>query len=109
MADPDRHEILRLLLDGPATQKELAATLQIHSGTLSKHMAKLTQAGIVFRERSHSPYRLQFRNGVLKLLQANANLLVEQSAAIHEQSLRQQREINRAGIRSASTEESETG
>lgn len=108
LADPDRHEILRVLLEGPATQKELAAALQMHSGTVSKHMAKLARAGIVFRQRSHSPYELRFRDGVLQLLQANANLLVERSAAIHEQNLRQQKEINRAGIRSARSDESET-
>jgi len=81
----------------------------MNSGTVSKHMAKLTQAGIVFRERSHAPYELRFRDGVLQLLQANANLLVEQSAAVHEQNLRQQREVNRAGIRQAGGEQGEVG
>lgn len=88
-------------MEGSATQKQLAAELDLSSGTLSKHMAKLTAAGLVRRLRSHSPYELQFRSGVWKLLQANDNLNIERSKAALKAAESQARSVNQSGMRAA--------
>jgi DNA-binding IclR family transcriptional regulator len=86
-------------MQGSATQKELATELDMNSGTLSKNMAKLSAAGLVRRLRSHSPYELQFRSGVWKLLQANNHLNIERAKAALEASERQERSVNQSGMR----------
>jgi DNA-binding MarR family transcriptional regulator len=74
--DPVRHRILEALMGGSATQKALGETLQLQSGTLSKHIAKLKSAGLVVqRGGGHGPYEVQFRAEVARLLQANQNFL----------------------------------
>lgn len=84
-----------------ATQKRLAEELELNSGTLSKHMAKLTAAGLVRRQRPHAPYELQFRDSVWKLLQANDILNVEKARAALAASEAQARSTNQAGMRPA--------
>jgi DNA-binding IclR family transcriptional regulator len=100
-ADPDRHKVLQRLIEGPATQKQLAAELGLNSGTLSKHMAKLTAAGLVRRLRSHAPYELQFRSGVWQLLQANNNLNIKRARADLEAAEAQAKSVNQSGMRTA--------
>ena len=101
--DPERFRILRRLLRGPATQKELAIELEINSGTLSKHIKKLSGAGIIGQQRpGHAPYELRFRDSVAILLQANANLVGERDKAKAAAADLQSRELNEAILRPTS-------
>ncbi len=74
--DPDRHRILEQLLHRASTQKELGRSLNLRSGTLSKHMGKLKAAGLVVqRGGGHGPYEIPLRQEVARLLQANHNFV----------------------------------
>jgi DNA-binding transcriptional ArsR family regulator len=99
IADPVRYQILRRLVKSPATQKQLAEEFELNSGTLSKHMAKLSGAHLVFRQRSHAPYQLQSRDGVWRMLQGYTNLKKEIAAALYEATSREDADLNRAGMR----------
>ena len=74
IADQGCVDILRSLLAGPATQKQLQAEHGINSGTLSRRMRELEQIGLVERERSHGPYQLVFGEQIRTLVQAAADL-----------------------------------
>ncbi|MDA0179710.1 winged helix-turn-helix domain-containing protein [Solirubrobacter phytolaccae] len=74
LGDPERWQIVLRLLESDATQKQLSAELGLSSATLSRRMNELELMGLVARERSHSPYVLLFRQPVLKVLQAGAEL-----------------------------------
>lgn len=101
IADPIRYRIIRRLIDSPATQKQLAVELELNSGTLSKHMARLSGANLVWRQRTHAPWELQFREDVWKLLQGYTNLKKEISKELAEAAAREDADLNRAGMRDA--------
>lgn len=106
--NPDRYRILLVLLDGPATQKDLKAALKLQSGTLSKHMAVLTSSGLVRQQRpGHAPYELAVRDGVSRLLQASDNLLVERDEAQLARSRKQSKGLNQGVMRPAPSEAGE--
>jgi DNA-binding IclR family transcriptional regulator len=73
-ADQDRLAILQRLHESPATQKQLCASLDLPSGTVSRHMRELEIARLVVHERSHSPYELVEPALVWALLAATSNL-----------------------------------
>jgi DNA-binding transcriptional ArsR family regulator len=99
IADPVRYQILRRLVKSPATQKQLAEEFELNSGTLSKHMAKLSGANLVSRQRSHAAYELQFRDGLWRMLQGYTNLKKEIAAAFYEAASQEDASLNRAGMR----------
>jgi len=109
-ADVSQLMILARLLADAATQKELREELQLGSGPISRKMAELERAGLVSRDRSHGPYRLQFREDVLRVLHATSDLhlrQVESRAQAAERALRRAGEA-RAGFE-LEGEESSTG
>jgi DNA-binding transcriptional ArsR family regulator len=61
LADPSRREIARLVSErGPLTPTQLAAELPITRQAVAKHLAALTEAGLVESERDgrETRYRL---------------------------------------------------
>jgi DNA-binding MarR family transcriptional regulator len=80
LADPERYTIVRALLSHDATQKELGEQLGLSSGVMSRHMGHLESLGLVYRERSHGPYELLFRQQVWHILQGAADLASDRSA-----------------------------
>lgn len=94
-ADSDRLRVLELLSEKPKTQKELAAALDLNSGTLSRHMAGLTAAGLVVRERGHGPYALVAPKETLDLIRAATRLSVVVARIHFEASQEREREIDR--------------
>lgn len=95
---------------GSATQKDLGEALQLQSGTLSKHMGKLKNAGLVVqRGGAHGPYEVSFRDEVARILQANHNFL---SARVNAQAAAVEaagKQLNEAIVRPAEPSESEIG
>jgi DNA-binding transcriptional ArsR family regulator len=77
LADPDRYRIVLFLLQSPATQKQLATTLSLNSGTVSKHMKVLASAELAHKGRSHSAYELRFEARLRELLGHVSNLKLE--------------------------------
>jgi DNA-binding transcriptional ArsR family regulator len=51
LADPVRRRLLTAIASQPATATELAATLPISRQAVAKHLASLSDAGLVQRER----------------------------------------------------------
>jgi DNA-binding MarR family transcriptional regulator len=74
LADGERHEILATLLAGSASQRDLRAKLGLQSGTVSRQLKDLEQAGLVVRDRSHGPYELTRPIETRALLLAAAEL-----------------------------------
>ncbi len=103
-ADLDRLLILLQLYEGPATQKELAAALDLKSGTLSRHMATLEAADLVARRRSHAPYVLMAPQDTWQLLRFAATLTGTLGKAVQQQHDEWERVVQRAAMRPASTE-----
>jgi len=52
LADPVRRRLLSQLSDSPATATELAADLPISRQAVAKHLASLSEAGLLQRERA---------------------------------------------------------
>jgi DNA-binding transcriptional ArsR family regulator len=52
LADPVRRRLLAQLAASPATATELAAELPISRQAVSKHLASLSEAGLLERERA---------------------------------------------------------
>jgi DNA-binding transcriptional ArsR family regulator len=52
LADPVRRRLLSQLSDSPATATELAAGLPISRQAVAKHLASLSEAGLLQRERA---------------------------------------------------------
>lgn len=52
LSDPVRRRLLAQISTGPATATELAATLPISRQAVAKHLASLTGAGLLERERA---------------------------------------------------------
>lgn len=52
LSDPVRRRLLARLASGPATATELAAQLPISRQAVSKHLASLSNAGLLERERA---------------------------------------------------------
>jgi DNA-binding transcriptional ArsR family regulator len=67
---------IEILLDGPATQKQIGDALGVGSAHLSRRMALLEDAGIAVRERrrGHGPYDLTNAVATRALLIATAEL-----------------------------------
>jgi len=95
-SDEDRQGILLRLYKKPATQKELIAELQLSSGTISKHMRVLEEAGLVLRSRSHSPYRLTVGEEIWQLLRATTNVSQAISRLTEEAIEERSKELQRA-------------
>lgn len=81
LANPVRYEVIVQLLDRPATQKALGERLELSSGVLSRHMATLTKAGLVAREKSHGAYAVRFPEAMVAVLSALAALQMEHAGA----------------------------
>lgn len=90
LADPDRYRILLLLMQEPATQKQLATALSLNTGTISKHMKVLASAELAHRGRSHSAYELRFETRLREVLREVGNLkleIIEEKKAVVEEEL----------------------
>lgn len=74
VADRGCIDLLRALLDGPATQKQLIEGLGLNSGTVSRRMGELEGIGLVTRDRSHGPYRLTLPAETRHFIQGAADL-----------------------------------
>jgi DNA-binding transcriptional ArsR family regulator len=68
LADETRLNIIALLLQGPHTGEQLAALLDLRPSTISHHLARLRQAGLV-RAEAESYYSVyHFNSGSLELI-----------------------------------------
>lgn len=91
-------DILELLLDrdGPRTQAELTAALDLNSGTISRRLSNLEDEGVVERIGRRGPYAVSFASETRKLMfaaSALAKLLANaQSSAAEDLSKRQRTE-----------------
>jgi predicted ArsR family transcriptional regulator len=76
MSDPIALGAIEILLDGPATQKQIGNALDVGSAQLSRRMARLEAVGIAARERrrGHGPYDLTHATATRALLIAIAEL-----------------------------------
>jgi DNA-binding transcriptional ArsR family regulator len=52
LASPARREVLRLLLDGPRTVKDLASHFDMRRPSVSEHLRVLREAGLVSERRA---------------------------------------------------------
>jgi DNA-binding IclR family transcriptional regulator len=104
-AEPDRLRILELLYERPSSQKEMAAALEINPGTVSRHMATLRAAGLVYRVRNHGPYELLAPNETWQVLRATTNLGLALARARLQASEERGRAIQRLAMRPADEEE----
>jgi DNA-binding transcriptional ArsR family regulator len=80
VSDPVALGALEILLEGPATQKEITALIEdASSAHVSRRMALLESAGIVTRKRprGHGPYDLTSAGATRALLHATADLGLE--------------------------------
>jgi DNA-binding transcriptional ArsR family regulator len=110
LADQDRLLIVLLLYEGPATQKELAAALDLNSGVLSRHMAKLEDADLVKRRRSHGPYALLAPRDTWQFVRVTATLTGTLTEARKKEHEEWEREVQRAAMRPAGRDvQTETG
>lgn len=98
LADPDRYRIVLLLLQNPATQKQLATTLSLNSGTVSKHMKVLAGAELARKGRSHSAYELRFEERLREVLRGVGNLKLEIIEEKRTAAAEELDELTRAGI-----------
>ncbi len=60
LADPIRASILAMLADGPHCVCEMAATLEARENTVSNHLAKLRDAGLVHATRHEANARFLY-------------------------------------------------
>jgi len=66
MADPTRRQLLATLAErGPATATELAASLPITRQAVAKHLAVLSEAGLVASARQGRDVRFRVQSGGL--------------------------------------------
>lgn len=70
-------DILELLLDrdGPRTQAELTAALDLNSGTISRRLASLEDEGVVERTGPRGAYAVVFPSDTRELLLAASGLV----------------------------------
>ena len=66
LADPTRLRLVRALLDGPRCAEELAAGLGVAAPTVSHHLKKLDEAGLITRVRDQYYTMVHLRPGVLE-------------------------------------------
>ena len=64
LADPTRLEILSLLKEGPLTVSEVMQRLGIRQYSASRHLAALTELGLLDRERRRRHVFYSLRPGV---------------------------------------------
>jgi ArsR family transcriptional regulator len=72
LAEPTRLAIVRALVEGEKTQKDLCGILRIESGLVSHHIRLLAEAGVVKSRREgkffpNSLAKATVQNGVLEL------------------------------------------
>lgn len=87
------------MCESPATQKQLAEDLGVNSGSLSKQMGRLEEAGLVQRRRSHAPYEVRFEGSLLRVLQTAAQLNEEIAAEQHASRVAHRKRVSRVAIR----------
>jgi len=66
LADPTRLRLVRSLLDGPLCAEELAAGLGVTAPTVSHHLKKLDEAGLIVRVREQYYTMVHLRPGSLE-------------------------------------------
>jgi len=81
IADETRLRILGAIAERPLTGKELAARLSLTPPTISHHMRKLTEAGVVVAE---SDAQKQFYSLNTKLLLASRRAPIDDSTAVSQ-------------------------
>jgi DNA-binding MarR family transcriptional regulator len=74
LAHEEQRRILERLLRSDASQAEIRTDLDMRSGTASKHLKVLEDAGLVTRNYSHGRYRVVLPSMVLEVLRATAGL-----------------------------------
>jgi DNA-binding Lrp family transcriptional regulator len=97
-------DILDLLLDrnGPRTQAELTAALNLNSGTISRRLANLEDEGVVERTGPRGTYAVVFPSKTRELLHAASGLVSRLAHAYAEEAddlLKRQRAESLAGGR----------
>jgi DNA-binding MarR family transcriptional regulator len=99
LADIDCRAIIELLLEHPATQREVREHLGLQSGSLSRQMRTLEDYALVVRERSHGPYELTLPERTRAVLQAAADLARDLSEAQAEVDTERARGLRKSGMR----------
>lgn len=66
LADPTRRAILDALSDGPASVTTLAEPFRISLPAISRHLAVLSEAGIIETEKDGRIHRMHLRIGPLR-------------------------------------------
>jgi len=100
--DDVSRDVLDLLLDrnGPRTQVELTAALDLNSGTISRRLSNLEDEGVVERIGRRGPYAVVFPSETRKLLLAASGLvklLADVQAEVAEDLSKRQRTEGLAG------------
>jgi DNA-binding HxlR family transcriptional regulator len=99
VADRGCIDLLRSLLDGPATQKDLMGRLGLNSGTVSRRMGELETLGLVVRDRAHAPYRLRHAPETRTFVQITADLAKLGMRSRYEESDAHSRDVRKAGLK----------
>jgi DNA-binding transcriptional ArsR family regulator len=91
LADRERLDILRRLMDKPLKQAEIRRASDMRSGTASKQLGVLEACRLIARDRSHGPYVVASPTETARLLRAAADLaaaLSRQQATADEEHAR---------------------
>lgn len=99
LSDGVCHEILlRLLTEGPQTQRELRAALGVGSGAISRRMGDLEGEGVVIRARSHGPYDLVLPEQTRALITSAKQLAADLLALRNDEAQKDLKVFRKAGL-----------
>lgn len=99
LSHPEKLRIVERLGQGAAKQKELAKDLDLDSGSLSRWLRELSQAGVISQDRvgTHDPYWLVMPKRTEELLDLAA-LLASELADAHAERAALQAKANKARL-----------